>query len=69
MTSSNQPQQHSSRNNASDEVSAVDNFVDAPSGVSYGSSSETADLLDEIDSLLEDDAEDYVRSFVQKGGQ
>lgn len=26
-------------------------------------------LLDEIDQLLETDASDYVRSFVQKGGQ
>jgi len=26
-------------------------------------------LLDEIDSVLESDAEDYVRGFVQKGGQ
>lgn len=27
------------------------------------------DLLDEIDQVLASDAEDYVRSFVQKGGQ
>lgn len=27
------------------------------------------DLLDEIDGLLESDASEYVRSFVQKGGQ
>lgn len=26
-------------------------------------------ILDEIDSVLEADAEEYVRSFVQKGGQ
>lgn len=26
-------------------------------------------LLDEIDSVLESNAEEYVRSFVQKGGQ
>lgn len=26
-------------------------------------------ILDEIDSVLESDAEEYVRSFVQKGGQ
>ena len=26
-------------------------------------------LLDEIDAVLETDAEEYVRSFVQKGGQ
>lgn len=27
------------------------------------------DLLDEIDTLLEDNAEAFVKSFVQKGGQ
>lgn len=27
------------------------------------------DLLDEIDSLLEENAESFVKSFVQKGGQ
>lgn len=26
-------------------------------------------LLDQIDAVLESDAEEYVRSFVQKGGQ
>lgn len=26
-------------------------------------------ILDEIDSVLEENAEDYVRGFVQKGGQ
>ncbi|MEA4945261.1 MAG: ubiquitin-like protein Pup [Propionicimonas sp.] len=26
-------------------------------------------ILDEIDAVLETDAEEYVRSFVQKGGQ
>lgn len=26
-------------------------------------------LLDDIDSLLEDNADDFVRGFVQKGGQ
>ena len=29
----------------------------------------TDDLLDEIDSLLDNNAEEFVRSFVQKGGQ
>ena len=30
---------------------------------------ETADLLDEIDDVLEENAEDFVRAYVQKGGQ
>jgi ubiquitin-like protein Pup len=31
--------------------------------------SDTDDLLDEIDDVLETNAEDFVRAFVQKGGQ
>jgi len=31
--------------------------------------SELDDLLDEIDEVLETNAEDFVRSFVQKGGE
>jgi ubiquitin-like protein Pup len=30
---------------------------------------ETDDLLDEIDDVLESNAEDFVRSYVQKGGE
>jgi prokaryotic ubiquitin-like protein Pup len=30
---------------------------------------ELDDLLDEIDSVLESNAEDFVRSYVQKGGE
>ena len=29
----------------------------------------TEDLLDEIDDVLEENAEDFVRAYVQKGGQ
>lgn len=35
----------------------------APRAVDYDA------ILDQIDSVLEADAEEYVRSFVQKGGQ
>ncbi|MGN0039670.1 MULTISPECIES: ubiquitin-like protein Pup [unclassified Rhodococcus (in: high G+C Gram-positive bacteria)] len=31
--------------------------------------SETDGLLDEIDDVLEENAEDFVRAYVQKGGQ
>ena len=31
--------------------------------------SDLDDLLDEIDDLLESNAEDFVKSYVQKGGQ
>ena len=30
---------------------------------------ELDDLLDEIDEVLEENAEDFVRSYVQKGGE
>jgi ubiquitin-like protein Pup len=30
---------------------------------------ETNDILDEIDNVLEENAEQFVRSYVQKGGQ
>lgn len=33
------------------------------------STEEVDDLLDEIDSVLETNSEEFVRSFVQKGGQ
>jgi ubiquitin-like protein Pup len=32
-------------------------------------SEETDDLLDEIDSVLEENAEEFVRQYVQKGGE
>lgn len=44
---------------------------DAPVASEAGSrlKAELDDLLDEIDEVLETNAEDFVRSFVQKGGQ
>jgi ubiquitin-like protein Pup len=43
----------------------------APANTDAGSrlKAELDDLLDEIDEVLETNAEDFVRSFVQKGGQ
>ena len=47
----------------------------APGGDSGGQerreklSAETEDILDEIDDVLETNAEDFVRAYVQKGGQ
>lgn len=32
-------------------------------------SEDVDDILDEIDSVLEENAEEFVRSYVQKGGQ
>jgi ubiquitin-like protein Pup len=33
------------------------------------STEEVDDLLDEIDSVLETNAEDFIRSYIQKGGE
>jgi len=43
----------------------------APAGTEKGEKikAELDDLLDEIDEVLEEQAEDFVRSYVQKGGQ
>ena len=44
---------------------------DAPVPVTQGEKlkAELDDLLDEIDGVLESNAEDFVKSYVQKGGQ
>jgi prokaryotic ubiquitin-like protein Pup len=42
-----------------------------PAGAERGDKikAELDDLLDEIDEVLEDNAEEFVRNYVQKGGQ
>ena len=50
----------------------VDEVVEeAPAKTESGEKlkAEMDDLLDEIDEVLESNAEDFVRSYVQKGGQ
>ncbi|OEY05044.1 ubiquitin-like protein Pup [Corynebacterium sp. Marseille-P4321] len=42
---------------------------DFDAGQAQINSTGTDELLDEIDSLLENNAEEFVNSFVQKGGQ
>lgn len=51
-----------------DEVDEVDE-VAAPAKQGEALKEELDDLLDEIDSVLENNAEEFVRSYVQKGGQ
>jgi len=48
-----------------------DEVVDAPVASDKGEKlkAELDDLLDEIDDVLETNAEDFVKSYVQKGGQ
>lgn len=43
--------------------------VEAPTKQGEKVKEELDDLLDEIDSVLEDNAEDFVKAYVQKGGQ
>ena len=45
--------------------------ADAPAPSPQGEKlkAELDDLLDEIDEVLEENAEDFVRSYVQKGGE
>ncbi|GAA1484991.1 ubiquitin-like protein Pup [Brachybacterium fresconis] len=47
----------------------ADDAPDAAGGQTFASAQGADDLLDEIDSVLESNAETFVRSFVQKGGQ
>jgi prokaryotic ubiquitin-like protein Pup len=43
--------------------------IGAPTKQAEELKEELDDLLDEIDTVLEENAEDFVRNYVQKGGQ
>lgn len=65
------PQQQSGSSSQRDE-DLTPGPAPAPGGGSAASQANTADLdslLDEIDSVLETNAEEFVKGFVQKGGQ
>lgn len=62
-SSSSQPSRRQAGNR---EVSQHD---EASSDTSAQLGSDLDDLLDEIDDVLETNAEEFVRSYVQKGGQ
>ena len=62
----NSSSQASQTHSGADDGTADDEFA---SGQAQISVSGTDDLLDEIDGLLESNAEEFVRSYVQKGGQ
>jgi ubiquitin-like protein Pup len=51
--------------------SDTDDAAVAPAEMATSSNldSDVDSILDEIDSVLEENAEDFVKSFVQKGGQ
>ena len=48
---------------------AVDETTPATSERGEKIKADLDDLLDEIDEVLEDNAEEFVRNYVQKGGQ
>ena len=49
----------------------ADEVAEAPTSSEQGDKikAELDDLLDEIDEVLETNAEDFVKSYIQKGGQ
>lgn len=56
----------------SDEAAAVETASTAESDIKERHerlTDDVDDMLDEIDSVLEENSEEFVRSFVQKGGQ
>ena len=61
---------HKSKPAARTEEAAVDAEA-APATAETGEKlkAELDDLLDEIDDVLETNAEDFVKSYIQKGGQ
>jgi ubiquitin-like protein Pup len=60
-----QKQQPAQRN----DEEAVDDAAPAASETGEKLKAELDDLLDEIDEVLETNAEEFVKSYVQKGGQ
>ncbi|HET7763439.1 MAG TPA: ubiquitin-like protein Pup [Phycicoccus sp.] len=46
-----------------------DDAPEAAAAAPAAAASEIDDILDEIDGVLESNAEEFVRGFVQKGGQ
>ncbi len=54
---------------AQDKTEEVDTAADAVTVTGEKIKADIDDLLDEIDEVLETNAEDFVKSYVQKGGQ
>lgn len=65
-------QEHKNTSQRAEEAEVEEEPAPAPGPVSDEASAATEgtdDLLDEIDGVLETNAEEFVRGFVQKGGQ
>ncbi|MFL4474772.1 ubiquitin-like protein Pup [Paeniglutamicibacter sp. MACA_103] len=58
-------EQHSGQRREDNQAQETEQEVTAAAGQDAG----VDDLLDEIDGVLERNAEEFVRGFVQKGGQ
>lgn len=61
------PQTHINTPNNNDDDTTPETPITG--GQTHINTSGVDDLLDEIDGLLETNAEDFVRSYIQKGGQ
>lgn len=64
-----QEQKSTSPRRADEEVVFLPVPAPATSGAAQESTAGIDDFLDEIDGVLESNAEEFVRGFVQKGGQ
>lgn len=51
------------------EESPTEDVVEAPQARGEEVTEKIDDLLDEIDSVLEENAEEFVKNYVQKGGE
>ena len=64
-------QEYSKRDTSGEETESLDNENTSTNQTETNSelANELDNLLDEIDSVLETNAEEFVKSYVQKGGQ
>ena len=54
---------------STEQADATSHSVEASSATGDRLKADLDDLLDEIDEVLESNAEDFVKSYVQKGGE
>ncbi len=62
-------QEHVQRQGGGDDGNAADDAVAAGQERREKLGEDVDTILDEIDDVLEENAEDFVRAYVQKGGQ
>jgi ubiquitin-like protein Pup len=69
MAEQEQKRKGSTARSTETETEVVEEAAPATSERGEKIKAELDDLLDEIDEVLEDNAEEFVRNYVQKGGQ